>query len=216
MLQISYGCIYNSPMLITVTGFKGGVTKTTTAVHVAAYLVSSAPAVLVDGDPNRSARKWARRGKFPFEVVDETLAAKVARQYEHVVFDTEGRPGKGDLELLAEGCDLMIVPITPDPMALDTLPELIDELKRIAPDKYKLLLTRVPPPPQKEGEEVRQLLLEAGLPLFAVSIRERKAFRIAALQGVPVYEARQPGSETRYPGALEGWEEYRAALEEIE
>jgi chromosome partitioning protein len=42
-------------MIITIASFKGGVSKTTTAVHLAAYLQKRSPTLLIDGDPNRSA-----------------------------------------------------------------------------------------------------------------------------------------------------------------
>lgn len=60
------------PTIVTVASFKGGVEKTTTALHLAAYLQSKAPALLVDGDLNRSALDWAARGSLPFKVVDMT------------------------------------------------------------------------------------------------------------------------------------------------
>ena len=74
-------------MIITVAGYKGGTGKTTTAVHLACCLQSHAPALLIDGDPNRSASGWAKRGGFPFRVVDERQAARYAREYEHIVID---------------------------------------------------------------------------------------------------------------------------------
>jgi chromosome partitioning protein len=61
-------------MLITIASFKGGVAKTTTAVHLAAYLQDRSPTLLIDGDPNRSATGWSRRGHLPFKVVDERHA----------------------------------------------------------------------------------------------------------------------------------------------
>src|SRR5829696_7457100 len=69
-------------MIITVASFKGGVGKTVTAVHLAAYLRSlGEPTVLVDGDPNRSATGWAQRGagRLPFKVIDERQAVRFAR-----------------------------------------------------------------------------------------------------------------------------------------
>jgi chromosome partitioning protein len=40
-------------MIITVTSLKDGTEKTTTALHLAAYLEQLAPTLLVDGDLNR-------------------------------------------------------------------------------------------------------------------------------------------------------------------
>ncbi len=58
-------------MVISLVGYKGGVAKTTSAVHLAAYLQQFAPTLLVDGDPNRSGLHWARNALLPFKVIDE-------------------------------------------------------------------------------------------------------------------------------------------------
>ena len=108
-------------MIIPVASFKGGVGKTTTAVHLAAYLQKKAPALLVDGDANCSATVWGKQGKLPFKVVDERQAARYAREYEHIIIDTKARPEEDDLKALADGCDLLVIPTTPDMLALDAL-----------------------------------------------------------------------------------------------
>jgi chromosome partitioning protein len=80
-------------MFVTVASYKGGAGKTTTAVHLAAYLQRLAPTLLIDGDPNRSATRWAKRGSMPFTIADEKEGAYQARNFQHVVVDTEARPG---------------------------------------------------------------------------------------------------------------------------
>ena len=83
-------------MIITVASYKGGVGKTTTAIHLAAYFQRLAPTLLIDGDIIRASTKWSHRGNgkgFPFKVVDESQTAKYAREYVngHIIIDTEAK-----------------------------------------------------------------------------------------------------------------------------
>jgi chromosome partitioning protein len=192
-------------MDITVTSHKGGVGKTVTAIHLAAYLslvFGESSTLLVDGDPNRSALEWASRGRLPFVVASQYQAPKYLRDHEHVVIDTQGRPNRRDLEELVEGCDLLVVPTTPDALALQALMLTIEELEALGePEGYKVLLTSVPPWPVRSGREARRALKEAGVPLFAGEIRRREAFQKAANEGVPVYELKDRR-------AHQGWEDY--------
>jgi chromosome partitioning protein len=195
-------------MIITVASFKGGVGKTTTAVHIASYFHFKGPTLLIDGDPNRSASAWTRRGGLPFKIVDERQAARYARDYEYIVIDTEARPDEDDLRALAGGCDLLVIPTTPDALALDALFLTVDALKKIGTEGYKILLTSVPPRPSRDGEEARKLLLEHKLPIFKTEVRRRVAFQKASLAGVQVQSVADPR-------AGEAWAEYQSVGEEI-
>ena len=195
-------------MIVTVASFKGGQAKTTSAVHLAAYLQEDKPTLLVDGDPNRSATGWARRKRLPFKVIDERQAARYAREYEHIVIDTQARPTQEDLQALADGCDMLIIPVTPDALSLDALFLIVEALEHLGSSRFRILLTIVPPKPSRDGDEARATLEEAKLPVFKTGIRRFVAFQKAALQGVPVYDVNDPRAQ-------EGWEDYKRVVEEL-
>ncbi len=198
----------------TVVSYKGGVAKTTTAVHLAAYLHRRfGSTVLIDGDQNHSATDWAKPGGFPFPVVDVKRSAYEARKYRYVVIDTEARPGGEDLKELAEGCDFLIIPAVP--ATLETL-ALIRTLNAatelgLSHDKFRVLMTKVPPPPEPEGPDLRRTLEAEGYPVFAAEIPRLKIFDHAVAAGVPVYDATK-----NIRAARRGWEAYEAAWGEIE
>jgi chromosome partitioning protein len=195
-------------MIITVASFKGGVGKTTTAVHLAAYLQDKAPTLLIDGDPNRSASGWNKRGELPFKVVDERQAARFARNYEHIVIDTQARPSLEDLQALVDGCDLLVIPTTPDALALDALILTVDALHSLKTDRFRILLTMIPPKPSRDGDEAHASLMEAKVPVFESRIRRMVAFQKAALSGTVVRDSTDPR-------AAQGWEDYERVGKEI-
>ena len=86
-------------MIVTVLSAKGGVGKSTTAIHLATYFQTLAPTLLVDGDGIRSATKWSQRGNgqgLPFKVIGYAELARSASQFTHIIIDTEGNPSDED------------------------------------------------------------------------------------------------------------------------
>lgn len=194
--------------IITVTGYKGGVGKSTTAFHIAAYFSDKGKTLLVDGDQNRTAIKWASRAPnpLPFTVSDERQSMKLVAGSDFVIIDTPARPNTDDLKELAKGCDLLILPTAPDVLSLEPM---LDTAKDLGSAKYRALITIVPPPPNKEGELMKIDLKEANVPVFDTMIRRTVGFPKAALAGLPIKDVADPRAKA-------AWEDYLSLGNEIE
>jgi len=199
-------------VIVTVASYKGGVGKTTTAVHLAAYFSRFAPTLLIDGDAIRAATRWSRRGenRFPFKVVDETQTAKYARQYVdgHIIIDTEANPSSVDFAQVADGCDLLVIPAVPETTATDGLTYTLSKLSDIGNNRYRVLLTKVPPLPRRDGAYLREMLIQNHIPVFTAEVPQLVAFDRASENGVPVYEVKDER-------AARAWESYEQAGKEI-
>jgi chromosome partitioning protein len=199
-------------MIITITSYKGGVGKTTTAIHLAAYLQRLAPTLLVDGDAIRTATKWSQRSKnkgLPFKVVTHAQMVNHIRSYQHIIIDTEGNPTDDDLKDLADSCDLLVIPAVPETVATDGLTHTLLKLRELNHKKHRVLLTMVPPKPRTDGQVLRDMLVSQDIPLFATEIPRLAAFEKAAAEGVPVYSVKDDRNAGR------AWDAYDAAGKEI-
>jgi len=178
-------------------------------VHFAAWLQRSAPTLLIDGDPNRSATTWAAPGKLPFTVIDERAAPHHIRTYKHIVIDTGARPADDDLTTLVNGGDLLIIPSKPDVLSLDALRLTAATLRTIGAKHYRVLLTITPPRPSGDAAEAHAALTHAGYPVLRSIIRRFKAYEDAVAAGIPVYAL---AGNRRAP---EAWRDYEDAAQEL-
>lgn len=188
----------SAKVLVTVSNFKGGSAKTTTAFHVAAYLQTLGPTILGDGDIVRASVKWASRGSgLPFNVVsigqldkEKRDAERNGTRYEHTVIDTEANPSDQDFKDIAQGCDLLIIPTEPDSTARDGLIYTLAKLKDIGHHHHKILITKSPPPPQSSAQKLRDELDADNIPVFKTDIPFLAAFKKASAQGTTVAQVK--------------------------
>lgn len=178
-------------MFITVAGYKGGIGKTTTAVHLAAALNKLAPTLLIDADENRSAISWGKRGDLPFQMASERTAPKLIWDLrpDHTVLDTKARPSAAELEDIASGCDLIILPTTTRGMDFDALIQTVQKIKDTS-TPFKVLINMVPPNATKKYEEIIEVLQEGNIPVFETVVSRYTFMEQLPLDGLLAFESR--------------------------
>src|SRR5215472_14997468 len=114
------------------------------------------------------------RGGMPFAIADKREGLYAVSNYKHVIVDTEARPDAADFEDLARGCGLLVIPTVPASFDTDVLILTLAAAQKLAPAKYKVLLCKVPPPPEPEGAALRTELKSRQAPLFNAEIPRLK------------------------------------------
>src|SRR5439155_26861766 len=110
--------------------------------------------------------------------------------------------------LFVKNSDFLIVPTEPDTLALATVIRVVKTFETLNTNKFKVLITKVPPKPSRAGEEAQTFLRDAGIPQFGTFIRRFEAFRKAVDNGVPVNLAPDPHGR-------DGWAVYVGVSKEI-
>ena len=186
-------------MIISILNQKGGVGKTTLAVHLATALSRMGrKVILIDADPQGSALDWAaaRDGEPLFPVVGLPRASihkeltAVANGYDTVIID--GPPRVYDVARSAiMASDLIIVPIQPSPYDVWAAKEIVDLLtnastlketqKTVFVINRKIVNTAI-------GRDVGEALSGYPFPVLRSAISQRVAYAETASQGKTVYD----------------------------
>ena len=174
--------------IIAITGYKGGVSKTISSIHVARFLADYGKVLLIDSDPNRSVEKWAQRTESlpPFKVKNEKSAPAHIAGNDFLVLDTPARPDSNELKEISQEAHLTILPCVPDAISLDPMLQMFHDL---APDAtYRVLISIAPPYPSKSADELRKLLNENKVQVFNSQIRRSASVVKAIDMGLTVAE----------------------------
>jgi chromosome partitioning protein len=202
--------------VIAVLNQKGGSGKTTIATHLARALqLAGKDVLLVDSDPQGSARDWAAvRDDQPVPVVgidrptiDRDL--KNVAKKEFVVID--GAPQAADLAVSAiKAADFILIPVQPSPYDIWATSDLVDLVKqRIEMTDGRLQAAFVVSRAIKGtriGAEVTETLEGYHLPILTTRITQRVSYPMTAASGTTVLDTEPDGDAAA---------EVRAVLEEI-
>jgi chromosome partitioning protein len=198
-------------MIVALVNQKGGVGKTTLALHLAGQWARQGRKVIVlDGDPQGSALDWSTQRAAEglprlFGVVGlprETLhheAVELAAQIDHLIIDAPPRVA-GLLRAALFACDLALVPIQPSPLdgwASAEMLKLIEQARIFRPEiRARFLLNRYPAR-TLIARATSEALLDQDPPLLTQHVGQRVIYADAMRTGRLVHEldARGPAAE---------------------
>lgn len=183
-------------MIIAFTNQKGGVGKSTAAVHMAYWLSQRQNTLIVDADAQQSSSVWVKSLGLAYQVIQdpEDLFEKIpelATEYSSVVIDGPGSLSETTKAILAR-CDLALVPCQPSGLDLHSSHKILRFIKhatelRSGYPKSALFLSRATKGTVLE-REAREALSATGTHLMKAAIYQRQCIADAPGQGCTVFQ----------------------------
>jgi chromosome partitioning protein len=190
-------------MIISIQNQKGGVGKTTLAIQLAFGLSDKHRVLLVDADPQGSARDWAasRKDTLPFDLVamDRPLLHRdlpsIARDYAYVFID--GPPRISEIvrsAILAS--DFALIPIQPSPYDVWAAQETVNLIREASVFKEKLKSAFIINRKIVNtiiGRDITEALKGYEIPVHENTVAQRVIFAESAARGKTVLELEPQG-----------------------
>jgi chromosome partitioning protein len=178
---------------------KGGTGKTTLSIHLAVQAsLSGLKVLLVDIDPQASARAWWRRRtqerpgliQSDGQRLAQALATAAAQDYDLAIIDTAPHSSE-ESSMAASFSDQVCIPTRPAILDLDAIAASTALVSDIGVDATIVL--NGCPPSNRYGEpsivkEAREALMVYGIPVCEAAVSQRAAFSHALIDGRAVSE----------------------------
>lgn len=191
---------------------KGGVGKTTLAIHLAtAFQAAGRETLVIDLDPQTSAAEWkdARVEERPYVMavpssrLKKTLETAKEHEAEVAILDTAPHSEGTALEA-ARAADLILVPCQPSIMDLRAMRKTADLINHLKKPIYAVL-NEVAPQGTVADEAGRAITAQFGIAVCPVRLGQRVAFNRCLLTGQTAQEYDPGGRAAQEIAALHAW-----------
>lgn len=191
---------------------KGGVGKTTVALHLAAaFWQHGADALVLDLDPQASASEWHDARAEPLPHVESIQPARLAKLVEHaaeigthaLILDTAPHAESTALEA-ARCANLVLVPCQPSIMDLRAMRKTVDLLKLVKVPTFAVL-NAVPSYGTIADEAEEMIRGTLGLEVCPVRLGDRVAYSRCLISGQVAQEVEPEGKAASEISRLHVW-----------
>ena len=197
---------------ISLINQKGGVGKTTVALHLAAaFWQGGQNVVVLDLDPQASASEWHDSRSVEMPHVESIQPARLAKVVEHtrdigadiLILDTA--PHAEATALDAARCsDLVLVPCQPSIMDLRAMRKTVDLLKLVKVPAFAVL-NSVPPHSSVADEAAEMIEITLKIPVCPIRLGDRVAYNRCLITGQAAQEYEPTGKAAHEVEQLYVW-----------